>query len=160
MKREQPVKLLPQKLRCQITRPWKGAQMRATNILATRAPQDPTWRFNDGGRAAVGFRGGKTVGDCAAIAASLALQFGCPAETLRKALSRDARGRATLRPQSIERGGGVMSAIAASCDGDEWQEIFELGAYCIGTELPGQDVNLIRQTLHNAVEKVIRQAIR
>jgi hypothetical protein len=32
--------------------------------------------------------------DCA-IAASLALQFGCPVDTLRKALSRDARGRAT-----------------------------------------------------------------
>ncbi|HEV2550810.1 MAG TPA: hypothetical protein VGU20_26090 [Stellaceae bacterium] len=30
-----------------------------------------------------------------AIAASLALQFGCPAEVLRKALSRDARGKAT-----------------------------------------------------------------
>jgi hypothetical protein len=31
----------------------------------------------------------------AAIAASLALQFGCPAEMLRKALSRDSRGRAS-----------------------------------------------------------------
>lgn len=31
----------------------------------------------------------------AAIAASLALQFGCPAETLRRALCRDARGNAT-----------------------------------------------------------------
>jgi hypothetical protein len=31
----------------------------------------------------------------AAIAASLALQFGCPLETLRKALSRDPRGNAT-----------------------------------------------------------------
>ncbi len=30
-----------------------------------------------------------------AIAASLALQFGCPAEVLRKALSRDARGNAS-----------------------------------------------------------------
>jgi hypothetical protein len=30
-----------------------------------------------------------------AIAASLALQFGCPADVLRKALSRDARGTAT-----------------------------------------------------------------
>ena len=30
-----------------------------------------------------------------AIAASLALQFGCPLETLRKALCRDARGNAT-----------------------------------------------------------------
>ena len=30
-----------------------------------------------------------------AIAASLALQYGCPAEVLRKALSRDARGNAT-----------------------------------------------------------------
>jgi hypothetical protein len=30
-----------------------------------------------------------------AVAASLALQFGCPVEVLRKALSRDARGRAT-----------------------------------------------------------------
>jgi ribonucleoside-diphosphate reductase alpha chain len=31
----------------------------------------------------------------AAIAASLALQFGCPFETLRQALCRDARGKAT-----------------------------------------------------------------
>ena len=31
----------------------------------------------------------------AAICASLALQFGCPAETLAKALSRDAHGRPT-----------------------------------------------------------------
>ena len=31
----------------------------------------------------------------AAIAASLALQFGCPVETFRKALCRDARGNAT-----------------------------------------------------------------
>jgi hypothetical protein len=31
----------------------------------------------------------------AAIAASLALQFGCPIETLRKALCRDARGNPT-----------------------------------------------------------------
>jgi hypothetical protein len=31
----------------------------------------------------------------AAIAASLALQFGCPVDTLRKALCRDARGNAT-----------------------------------------------------------------
>jgi hypothetical protein len=31
----------------------------------------------------------------AAIAASLALQFGCPIDVLRKALSRDARGAAT-----------------------------------------------------------------
>jgi hypothetical protein len=31
----------------------------------------------------------------AAIAASLALQFGCPVETLRKALCRDARGKGT-----------------------------------------------------------------
>ncbi len=31
----------------------------------------------------------------AAIAASLALQFGCPVETLRKALCRDGRGNAT-----------------------------------------------------------------
>jgi hypothetical protein len=31
----------------------------------------------------------------AAIAASLALQFGCPVEVLRKALSRDARGNAS-----------------------------------------------------------------
>ena len=30
-----------------------------------------------------------------AIAASLALQYGCPAEVLRKALSRDARGNAS-----------------------------------------------------------------
>ena len=31
----------------------------------------------------------------AAIAASLALQFGCPMETLRKALCRDTRGNTT-----------------------------------------------------------------
>ena len=31
----------------------------------------------------------------AAVAASLALQFGCPVDVLRKALSRDARGNAT-----------------------------------------------------------------
>jgi hypothetical protein len=31
----------------------------------------------------------------AAIAASLALQFGCPAEVLRKALSRDSRGNSS-----------------------------------------------------------------
>ena len=31
----------------------------------------------------------------AAIAASLALQFGCPVDVLRRALSRDARGKAT-----------------------------------------------------------------
>jgi hypothetical protein len=31
----------------------------------------------------------------AAIAASLALQFGCPVETLRKALKRDGQGRAS-----------------------------------------------------------------
>src|SRR5262245_5626972 len=31
----------------------------------------------------------------AAIAASLALQFGCPAEILRRALSRDSQGRAS-----------------------------------------------------------------
>jgi hypothetical protein len=51
-----------------------------------------------------------------------------------------------------------LSVIAASCDGDEWQEILELAAYCIAIELPGQDANLIRQTLWNAVEKVISQA--
>jgi ribonucleoside-diphosphate reductase alpha chain len=31
----------------------------------------------------------------AAIAASLAMQYGCPAEVLRRALSRDSQGRAT-----------------------------------------------------------------
>jgi hypothetical protein len=51
-----------------------------------------------------------------------------------------------------------LSVIAASCDGDEWQEIFELATYCILTELPSQDVNVIRQTLHDTVKKVIRQA--
>jgi hypothetical protein len=50
------------------------------------------------------------------------------------------------------------SVIAASCDGDEWHEIFELSAYCIATELPDQDIYLIRQTLHSLVEKVIREA--
>jgi hypothetical protein len=46
----------------------------------------------------VNHKGGSSAGIMAseaAIAASLAMQFGCPLETLRRALSRDASGRAT-----------------------------------------------------------------
>jgi len=58
-------------------------------------------RFDDGELGEVFLRNHKidsTAGIMAsdsAIAASLALQFGCPAEVLRKALSRDARGNAS-----------------------------------------------------------------
>ena len=58
-------------------------------------------RFDDGTLAETFIQNHKTnsaagllASDCA-IAASLALQFGCPVETLRRALSRDAQGRAT-----------------------------------------------------------------
>ena len=58
-------------------------------------------RFDDGSLAETFIQNHKTnsaagllASDCA-IAASLALQFGCPVETLRRALSRDAQGRAT-----------------------------------------------------------------
>jgi ribonucleoside-diphosphate reductase alpha chain len=58
-------------------------------------------RFNGGELGEVFLQNHKTnsaagilASDCA-IAASLPLQFGCPAETLAKALSRDAQGRAT-----------------------------------------------------------------
>ena len=58
-------------------------------------------RFNDGSIAETFIQNPKTnsaagvlASDCA-IAASLALQFGCPVEVLRRALSRDAQGRAT-----------------------------------------------------------------
>jgi len=58
-------------------------------------------RFDDGSIAETFIQNHKTnsaagvlASDCA-IAASLALQFGCPVETLRRALSRDAQGRAT-----------------------------------------------------------------
>ena len=58
-------------------------------------------RFNDGSIAETFIQNHKTnsaagvlASDCA-IAASLALQFGCPVEVLRRALSRDAQGRAT-----------------------------------------------------------------
>ena len=50
----------------------------------------------------------------AAIAASLALQFGCPVDVLRKALSRDSQGNATSplgrRARSHRQGGWHMSA--------------------------------------------------
>ncbi len=58
-------------------------------------------RFDDGSLGEVFFQNHKTnstagiLASDAAIAASLALQFGCPVETLRKALCRDARGNAT-----------------------------------------------------------------
>jgi hypothetical protein len=49
----------------------------------------------------------------AAIAASFALQFGCPVETLRRALSRDSRARATgplgAALDSLIEQGGVVS---------------------------------------------------
>ena len=58
-------------------------------------------RFNDGSLGEVFIQNHKTnsaagilASDCA-IAASLALQFGCPAEILARALSRDSRGTAT-----------------------------------------------------------------
>jgi ribonucleoside-diphosphate reductase alpha chain len=58
-------------------------------------------RFDDGTLAETFIQNHKTnsaagvlASDCA-IAASLALQFGCPIEVLRRALSRDAQGRAT-----------------------------------------------------------------
>ena len=58
-------------------------------------------RFDDGSIAETFIQNHKTnsaagvlASDCA-IAASLALQFGCPVEVLRRALSRDAQGRAT-----------------------------------------------------------------
>jgi hypothetical protein len=58
-------------------------------------------RFDDGTIAETFIQNHKTnsaagvlASDCA-IAASLALQFGCPVETLRKALSRDGQGHAT-----------------------------------------------------------------
>jgi hypothetical protein len=58
-------------------------------------------RFEDGNLAEIFVRNHKVdshagiMASDAAIAASLALQFGCPAEILRKALSRDARGNAS-----------------------------------------------------------------
>jgi hypothetical protein len=58
-------------------------------------------RFDDGRLAEVFVQNHKAdsaagiMASDAAIAASLALQFGCPAETLRKALCRDSRGNAS-----------------------------------------------------------------
>jgi ribonucleoside-diphosphate reductase alpha chain len=58
-------------------------------------------RFADGALAEVfldNHKAGSAAGILAsdgAVAASLALQFGCPLEVLRRALSRDAHGRAT-----------------------------------------------------------------
>ena len=46
----------------------------------------------------------------AAIAASLALQHGCPVETLRRALSRDARGNAS---------GPLGAALDEICDDED-----------------------------------------
>jgi hypothetical protein len=48
----------------------------------------------------------------AAVAASLALQFGCPLETLRRALLRDSQGRASTPV------GAALDLIAASDGGD------------------------------------------
>ena len=58
-------------------------------------------RYSDGQPAEIfvtNHRAGSAAGilaSDAAISASLALQFGCPVEVLRKALSRDSAGRAT-----------------------------------------------------------------
>jgi ribonucleoside-diphosphate reductase alpha chain len=58
-------------------------------------------RFSDGRPAEVFIRNHKCTSAAgimasdAAIAASLALQFGCPVEVLRRALSRDAQGKAS-----------------------------------------------------------------
>jgi ribonucleoside-diphosphate reductase alpha chain len=58
-------------------------------------------RFNDGALGEIFLKNHKAdsaagiMASDAAIAASLALQFGCPVETLRKALCRDARGNAS-----------------------------------------------------------------
>jgi hypothetical protein len=58
-------------------------------------------QFDDGSLGEVFLQNHKTdsaagiMASDAAIAASLALQFGCPIETLRRALCRDARGKAT-----------------------------------------------------------------
>jgi hypothetical protein len=58
-------------------------------------------KFNDGALGEVFLQNHKAdsaagiMASDAAIAASLALQFGCPVDVLRKALSRDARGNAT-----------------------------------------------------------------
>jgi hypothetical protein len=58
-------------------------------------------RFHDGSLGElflINHKAGSQVGilaSDAAIAASLALQYGCPFETLRKALCRDARGQAS-----------------------------------------------------------------
>ena len=57
--------------------------------------------FPDGGTAELFVRNHKAdssagiMASDSAIAASLALQYGCPADVLRKALSRDARGNAS-----------------------------------------------------------------
>jgi hypothetical protein len=65
------------------------------NFTATAA------RFDDGQLGELFLRNHKAdstagiMASDAAIAASLAFQFGCPVETLRKALCRDARGKAT-----------------------------------------------------------------
>jgi ribonucleoside-diphosphate reductase alpha chain len=58
-------------------------------------------RFDDGKPAEIFIRNHKAdsgagiIASDSAIAASLALQFGCPTEVLRKALSRDGRGNPT-----------------------------------------------------------------
>ena len=58
-------------------------------------------KFNDGSLGEVFLQNHKAdsaagiMASDAAIAASLALQFGCPVDVLRRALSRDARGNAT-----------------------------------------------------------------
>jgi hypothetical protein len=60
-----------------------------------------TSRFSDGRLAEVFIRNHKSdsaagiMASDAAIAASLAFQFGCPVEVLRRALSRDAQGKAS-----------------------------------------------------------------
>src|SRR6516165_4833958 len=57
-------------------RPWRGARMPTDNLarLAPQAHPARTWRFNDGGRKAAGFKG--EVGDC--VTRAIAIVTGQP----------------------------------------------------------------------------------
>jgi ribonucleoside-diphosphate reductase alpha chain len=78
---------------------------RASQLFEVRAFELPftisVSKYSDGRLAEIfitNHRAGSAAGilaSDAAICASLALQFGCPVETLRRALSRDSQGRAT-----------------------------------------------------------------
>src|SRR5262245_31681521 len=78
---------------------------RASELLEVQALRLPFTvsmsKYSDGRLAEIfitNHRAGSAAGilaSDAAIAASLALQFGCPVDVLRKALSRDSAGRAT-----------------------------------------------------------------